>query len=104
MLFKLGAATLGGRTLPQVLANPFLILFNPFLLFAYMLYGVNTALLTLALRKGQLSILYPIISLTYVWVTLLSMAIFHEQMNVPKAVGLTIVVAGVAMLGRTGNS
>ncbi|MGH9627209.1 MAG: EamA family transporter [Bryobacteraceae bacterium] len=69
------------------------------LLFGYCLYGMSTMFLVLALRKGQLSLLYPIISLTYVWVTILSMLIFHESMNPFKAVGLTIVVAGVAVLG-----
>jgi multidrug transporter EmrE-like cation transporter len=104
IFFKLGANSLGSRTLTQVLANPIPVILNPFLLAAYSLYGINTALLTLALRKGQLSLLYPVISLTYVWVTLLSMLIFNEQMNVLKAVGLGIVVAGVAVLGRNGDS
>lgn len=104
VLFKLGANTLNGKTLAQVLANPLPIILNPLLLGAYSLYGINTAMLTLALRKGQLSILYPVISLTYVWVTLLSMMIFNEHMNLMKAIGLTIVVAGVAVLGRNGDS
>jgi multidrug transporter EmrE-like cation transporter len=104
VFFKLAANSLGTKTLGQVLANPLPVLLNPSLLAAYSLYGVNTALLTLALKKGQLSVLYPVISLTYVWVTLLSMMIFNEQMNVMKAVGLAIVVAGVAVLGKNGNT
>ena len=35
----------------------------------------------LALRDGELSLLYPVIALTYVWVTVLSLVIFHEAMN-----------------------
>jgi multidrug transporter EmrE-like cation transporter len=38
--------------------------------------------------------------LTYVWVTILSLLIFKESMNVYKVVGLSVVVAGVAVLGR----
>ena len=93
IFFKLGANTLTKPT-------PIQILSNPSLLFGYSLYALSTCLLVLALRKGQLSILYPIISLTYVWVALLSMIIFKETMNIYKAVGLAIVVAGVAVLGR----
>jgi multidrug transporter EmrE-like cation transporter len=103
VFFKLGAMSLGGKTLAQVLANPVPVILNPSLLMAYSLYGINTALLTLALRKGQLSVLYPVISLTYVWVTLLSILIFQEHMNFMKALGLAIVVAGVAVLGRRAN-
>jgi multidrug transporter EmrE-like cation transporter len=103
VFFKLGAMSIGGKTLGQVLANPAPVILNPSLLMAYSLYGINTALLTLALRKGQLSVLYPVISLTYVWVTLLSIMIFQEHMNFMKALGLAIVVAGVAVLGRSGD-
>ena len=93
IFFKLGATHIAKPTPIQILTNPSLLL-------GYALYGVSTMLLVLALRKGQLSLLYPIISLTYVWVTLLSMMIFKETLNVYKAVGLAIVVAGVAVLGR----
>src|ERR1019366_10762410 len=47
-------------------------------------YGVqsgNALLLILALRDGELSMLYPIIALTYVWVNLLSIYFFHEHIN-----------------------
>ena len=73
------------------------------LLGGYALYGVNTIMLTLALRKGQLSLLYPVISLTYVWVAILSVLIFGESINVVEGVGLATVVAGVALLGLDGR-
>lgn len=83
--------------------TPIQILTNLPLLFGYALYGLSTILLVLALRKGQLSILYPIISLTYVWVTILSLLIFKESMNSFKLAGLAIVMLGVAVLGRDGG-
>ena len=55
----------------------------------------------LALRDGELSIVYPVIALTYVWVSLLSVLVFHEPMNIFKAVGIAVIVAGVAVLGRS---
>lgn len=104
VFFKLGANSLGPGSLGQVLKNPLPIILNPSLLLAYSLYAINTALLTLALRRGQLSVLYPVISLTYVWVTLASVALFNEHMNGWKVLGLTIVVTGVAILGRNSES
>lgn len=97
VFFKLGAGSL-------TKSNPVQMLTNPVLLSGYCLYGLSTGLLVLALRKGQLSILYPVISLTYVWVALLSMVIFKESMNGFKALGLAIVVVGVAILGRDSRS
>ena len=65
----------------------------------YCLYGLSTVLLVLALRGGELSILYPIISLTYVWVTTLSVVFLKESLNPFKVVGLSVIVLGVAVLG-----
>jgi drug/metabolite transporter (DMT)-like permease len=93
VVLKIGANQLSS-------ANPLYMLLNPWIFVGYALYGLSTGLLILALRKGQLSLLYPVISLTYVWVTILSVLIFREQMNVYKIVGLSVVVAGVAVLGR----
>ncbi len=70
------------------------------LIVGYCLYGINTLMLVLALREGELSMLYPIIALTYVWVTLLSYALLPEQPNLYKNIGISIIVIGVAVLGR----
>lgn len=70
------------------------------LLVGYTLYGINTLLLVLALREGELSTLYPIIALTYVWVTLLSYVLLGETPNFFKNLGITTIVVGVAVLGR----
>jgi multidrug transporter EmrE-like cation transporter len=64
------------------------------------LYGLSTLLLVLALRDGELSMLYPVIALTYVWVTLLSFLIFHDRVNPFKLTGIAIIVIGVGVLGR----
>jgi multidrug transporter EmrE-like cation transporter len=54
----------------------------------------------LALRDGELSKLYPIIALTYVWVTLLSAYFFYEPLTFWKLTGIAVIVAGVTVLGR----
>jgi multidrug transporter EmrE-like cation transporter len=64
------------------------------------LYGISTGLLILALRDGELSLLYPVISLTYVWVTVLSVTVFDERLTMAKAVGISIIVLGVGLLGK----
>src|SRR5690348_8172759 len=73
--------------LPFVVA----LLKNYELLLGYTLHGCNAMLLILALREGELSLLYPIIALTYVWVNLLSMYFFQEAMNGFKAGGIALI-------------
>ncbi len=71
----------------------------PPLFAGYGLYGVFTVLFVYALRHGEVSVLYPIIALGYVWVAILSALVFHETMNPFKVVAIAIIVAGVAVLG-----
>lgn len=108
VFIKQGTAALGARvTLASVLHHPALILQfclgmirNLKLFFGYALYGVNTFLMAMALKGRELSRLYPIIALTYVWVTLISLVWFpDEHMNFFRAIGIAFVVGGVSILG-----
>jgi multidrug transporter EmrE-like cation transporter len=74
------------------------------LMAGYCLYGISTLLLVLALRDGELSMLYPVIALTYVWVTVLAFVVFHDSINPWKLLGIVLIVTGVAVLGKGGKS
>jgi multidrug transporter EmrE-like cation transporter len=73
------------------------------LIFGYTLHAGNALLLILALRDGHLSVLYPVYSLSYIWVNLLSVWLFHEQMNGWKIGGVALIIFGVGMLGRVSS-
>jgi uncharacterized membrane protein len=90
---------LGKIGMTHFVPNLFAIVTNAPLIGGYALYGLNTLLMVLALRKGELSMLYPIIALTYVWVTLLSYTLLHEPPNLFKNCGILMIVIGVAVLG-----
>jgi drug/metabolite transporter (DMT)-like permease len=64
-----------------------------------LLYAVGAALMVVALRHGELSVLYPLISLSYVWVAILSVVVFGEIMNAYKIAGICVIMAGVGVLG-----
>jgi uncharacterized membrane protein len=84
----------------QFKAEPLALITNFPLIGGYALYGLFTLLLVIALREGELSMLYPIISLGYVWVIGLSYFIFHDTLNAPKLIGITLIMIGVAVLGQ----
>ena len=98
ILMKIGVqAKLPTGAMPLLFA----IATNAHIMGGFALYAMSTAILVLALRNQELSLLYPVISLTYVWVAILSLMVFGESMNAYKIAGLTIIVLGVAMLGKT---
>jgi multidrug transporter EmrE-like cation transporter len=100
ILLKLGGNSVASYELTQLLHRPSLLLSSWPIITGYILLGFGTAFLVLALRHGPLSVLYPIVSLTYVWVLILSILIFQESVNMWKIAGLITVVAGVGILGR----
>ena len=84
----------------HLVLQPLAVLSNLPLIGGYVLYGLNTVLLVLALRDGELSQLYPIIAMTYVWVTLLSYTLLKEPPNWFKNIGIATIVIGVGVIGR----
>lgn len=101
MLIKTGANHIQHRSLFDTLIG---ILTTLPLFAGYSMYGVSMILLVLALRDGELSQLYPVISLTYVWVCFLSVFVLHEPVNVFKVAGILLIVFGVAVLGKGGKA
>ncbi len=66
------------------------------------LYGLSTILFIPALRGGELSVLYPFVSLSYIWVSLLSIRFLSEKMNLLKWCGVFLIVMGVSLIGFGG--
>jgi drug/metabolite transporter (DMT)-like permease len=97
ILMRHGAAQLHGSTLGDLLTNWELLA-------GYACLAANTALLVLALRRGELSVLYPIIALTYVWVTILSPMFFGDVINPYKVAGVALIVLGVSLIGLGSRS
>jgi uncharacterized membrane protein len=62
-------------------------------------YGASTLFYVVALRKEELSIIYPLVSTTYIWTTLLSIKFLKEEMNTWKWSGLIAIIVGVILIG-----
>jgi multidrug transporter EmrE-like cation transporter len=76
------------------------IFINPYLIIGYILYGISMVLLTIALKKGELSFLYPFIALTFIWVTIFSPIIFQsDHFMIMRFVGVIAIVIGVSFIG-----
>ena len=100
---KASAVSAPWTTVGGVWANLYAMATNLHLIGGYALYALMTVVFIFALRDEELSILYPVISLTYVWVAALSIWLFGETMNLPKLLGILIIVVGVGVLGKDGK-
>lgn len=98
ILFKKGSKTftIDPR---KVLRKPLILLKNYYLIFGCTLYAVSAFVFIFALRGGELSVLYPIGSLVYVWVAFLSIRLLKEKMNLAKWAGIVCIIIGVSLIG-----
>ncbi|MDO8587241.1 MAG: EamA family transporter [Armatimonadota bacterium] len=76
-----------------------IIFTRPFVFSGFALYGVSALLWLTIIRTVPLSFAYPTIALSYVIVTFISWAVFHETVNWMSLTGLFIICCGVATLG-----
>jgi uncharacterized membrane protein len=61
-------------------------------------YVTGISLFTIALSGGDLSVLYPLVATSYVWVSLLSIYMLGETMNKHKWTGILLIILGVLII------
>ena len=73
---------------------------QPYLPLALLIYALAMFLWLEVLSKTPLSIAYPVLAITYVLVPLFSYFAFNEQLKPAQFVGMFLILAGVALVGR----
>ena len=63
------------------------------------LFLFSSVFFILGIRRGELSVLYPMVSLGYVWTLLWSRLFFREAFTPQKFVGLGLILLGVFFVG-----
>ena len=72
---------------------------NFYLIFGLFLYALSTVFYIAALKIEQLSVLYPILSVGYIWISLFSIKFLNEEMNFNKVIGILLIILGVIFIG-----
>ena len=67
------------------------------------LFLLSSVLYVWGIKDGSLTVLYPLVSLGYVWTLIWSKILFGEPFNRHKIYGLALVIVGVAFIAA-GNS
>jgi drug/metabolite transporter (DMT)-like permease len=90
VFLKLGAARLDGTILSFI---------NSRLALGVALFLGSSVFYALGIRGGQLSVLYPMVSLGYIWTLLWARLFFNEAFTREKFAGLGLILLGVALVG-----
>ena len=62
------------------------------------IYVFGIGVFTIALKGGDLSVLYPLVATVYIWVSLFSMYMLKEKMNAYKWTGVGLIIVGVSFI------
>jgi drug/metabolite transporter (DMT)-like permease len=63
------------------------------------LFLASSAFYIVGVRHGSLTVLYPLVSLGYMWTLIWSRLFFHEAFNRYKLFGLALILLGVFCIG-----
>lgn len=95
VFLKLGAEHMRG-SLARLLNNYWLAI-------GIVLYLLSSVFYIMGVAQGQLTVLYPMVSLGYIWAILWARLFFKEPFTMAKVSGLLMIVVGVGLI-NLGNA
>lgn len=72
---------------------------NKNLIIGAVCYAMGSILFIPALKGGDLSVLYPLLAISYALVCVYSIRLLKEKMNLLKWLGIFLIIIGVAFIG-----
>ncbi|MBV8807531.1 MAG: hypothetical protein JO033_02555 [Acidobacteriaceae bacterium] len=90
VFLKLGAEHMKG-SLARLLNNYWLAV-------GILLYLLSSVFYMMGVAQGQLTVLYPMVSLGYIWAIIWARLFFKEPFTIAKIGGLLMIIFGVALI------
>jgi len=68
------------------------------LILGFSMYLLASLIYIVVLKHGNLSLIYPIIATSYIWVALFSVYFLHEHFPAYRWIGIALIVAGIIIV------
>lgn len=69
-----------------------------YMLAGFVIYGIGAIFMVISYRYGKLSVLQPVLSMSYVLSIFLAGAVLHESVTLLKCIGVLVIIAGVVLV------
>jgi drug/metabolite transporter (DMT)-like permease len=70
----------------------------------FIVYGLGAVLMIIAYKHGSLSVLHPMMSISYILAFLLGFRFLEEELSAAKLIGLIIIIIGCILIGGGDDS
>ena len=77
------------------------VLTEPYVLVGFVLYGAATLVWIRVLSEHELSLVYPLISLSYAISLIVGRWLFDDELNLTRIVGVVFIVVGAGVVSRS---
>ena len=88
-----------GMSSPQAGSSVIVAAINPYVAAGFAAYGASALLWLKVLSRVELSLAYPLVSLAFVLVAILSWAVLGEHLSITRMLGIGLIVLGIALIG-----
>ena len=75
------------------------VLFIPNIVFGLFLYFIALLIYLCSLTKLELSLAYPLLSFSFIFVTIFSVFLLKEKITIKRALGILLIILGVVLVG-----
>ena len=96
ILFKVGISQVHRNSLFEIFRQ---MVKNSYLITGILLYGMSFILWLFALRYLDISFMYPLLSLAYIAVVLMSVVFLKEEVHPTRWIGVLLIVIGAILVG-----
>ena len=102
LLLKIGADKIGSLSFSadSFFSDILKIIKTPQILGGMVFFGVSSLLWIKVLTRAELSLVYPLVSLSYIIVAVLSYLVLRENFTMQKILGIAVIIFGVLVLNN----
>ena len=72
----------------------------PNILLGLFLYGISAIFWIIALSKVELSVAYPMLSIGYILIMIISYFLLHEPISMYKIIGTLLIIVGILFISH----
>ena len=94
VLWKTGVTGHSFKDINSILA----VFTSPLILLGIVVYGLTTILWLYILSQAQISFVYPIQALAFIFVLIAGVFLFHESVSITRIIGIAVIFLGVVLI------